>query len=83
MRPLEHGPEGFHPVRLGLTADLIGDRVIDGLTGEVQRQSPVGGGIVRVDCRAGFGVRTDEALQGLAVHAERQEKLPEIQSCDG
>ena len=68
VRPLEHGPEGFHAVRVSLSPDVLGDGVIDGLVAIVQPQPLVAGVLVRVDRRAGLGVLADKALQGFTVH---------------
>ena len=69
MRPFEHGPEGFHAVRVSLPANVLADRVVDGLVVVVPRQPLVRRRLVRVDGRAGLGVLADEALQGFAIHA--------------
>ena len=68
MRSLEHRPEAFHPVRVGLAADIFGDGVIDRLMPVVSRQSLVCRRLVRVDGRAGLRVLADEALQSGTVH---------------
>lgn len=65
----QHESEALHAVCVGLSADVLDDRVVDALVGEISRQPLVGRRLVIVDDRAGLGVLADKALQHLAVHA--------------
>ena len=62
---LQHRPEGLNPVRVSLTADVLGDGVFDRLM--LPLDALVGSGFVRVDRGIFLGVFLDEILQRLAV----------------
>ena len=58
---LERGPEGFNAVRVNLSPDVLGNRVVHALA-PVASQFPVSRRAVRVDRRSPADVRFDESV---------------------
>ena len=61
MRPLEHGPEGFNTVGMGLASNILADTVLDRL---MVRQGVIGQGIVGVDLCSGSTCSMMNRLMG-------------------